>query len=112
VLFAGMAGSRMPIVVAHGEGRATFGSERQRDDARGALVFIENDGAPAHRYPANPNGSPDGLTGFTSDDGRATILMPHPERVFRSVQYSWRDPSLGDDAPWMRLFRNARVWAG
>jgi phosphoribosylformylglycinamidine synthase len=102
----------MPIVVAHGEGRATFGSERQRDDARGALVFIENDGAPAPPYPANPNGSPDGLTGFTSDDGRATILMPHPERVFRSVQYSWRDPSLGDDAPWMRLFRNARVWAG
>jgi phosphoribosylformylglycinamidine synthase len=110
ILLAGMAGSRMPIVVAHGEGRATFDSERQRDDARGALVFIENDGAPAHRYPANPNGSPDGLTGFTSDDGRATILMPHPERVFRSVQYSWRDPALGDDAPWMRVFRNARRW--
>ena len=110
ILLAGMAGSRMPIVVAHGEGRADFASERQRDDAHAALVFVENDGAPAHRYPANPNGSPDGLTGFTSDDGRATILMPHPERVFRSVQYSWRDPSLGEDSPWMRLFRNARVW--
>jgi phosphoribosylformylglycinamidine synthase len=110
ILLAGMAGSRMPIVVAHGEGRASFASERQRDDAHAALVFIENDGSPAHRYPANPNGSPDGLTGFTSDDGRATILMPHPERVFRSVQMSWRDPSLGEDSPWMRLFRNARVW--
>ncbi len=110
VLLAGMAGSRMPIVVAHGEGRAVFADDRQRAQARGALAYIEHDGSRASRYPANPNGSPDGLTGFTSDDGRATILMPHPERVFRSLQMSWRDPSLGEDSPWMRLFRNARVW--
>jgi phosphoribosylformylglycinamidine synthase len=110
VLLAGMAGSRMPIVVAHGEGRAVFTDDQQRDRARGALAYIEHDGERAARYPANPNGSPLGLTGFTSDDGRATILMPHPERVFRSVQMSWRDPSLGEDSPWMRLFRNARVW--
>ena len=110
ILLAGMAGSRMPIVVAHGEGQAQFDSERQRDDAIAALAFIENDGSPALRYPANPNGSPDGLTGFTTRDGRSTILMPHPERVFRSVQMSWRDPGEGEDSPWMRLFRNARAW--
>ncbi|MCD6681277.1 MAG: phosphoribosylformylglycinamidine synthase [Burkholderiaceae bacterium] len=110
VLFAGMTGSRMPIAVAHGEGRAQFASDEQQARAAASLRFIENDGTPAERYPANPGGSPGGLTGFTSDDGRATILMPHPERVFRTIQMSWRDPSLGEDSPWMRLFRNARVW--
>jgi phosphoribosylformylglycinamidine synthase len=110
MLFAGMAGSRMPIAVAHGEGRAQFASDEQRERAAASLRFVENDGAPAERYPANPGGSPGGLTGFTSEDGRATILMPHPERVFRTIQMSWRDPSLGEDSPWMRLFRNARVW--
>ncbi len=112
ILFAGMAGSRMPIVVAHGEGRATFDSPDSRAQALAAMAFIENTGERASRYPANPNGSPDGLTAFTTRDGRSTILMPHPERVFRSVQMSWRDPSLGEDSPWMRLFRNARVWVG
>ncbi|GMV02071.1 MAG: phosphoribosylformylglycinamidine synthase [Burkholderiaceae bacterium] len=112
VLFAGMAGSRMPIVVAHGEGRADFDSGEQQRHAGAALRFVDNDGSPALAYPANPNGSADGLAGFTSADGRATILMPHPERVFRSVQMSWRDPSLGEDSPWMRLFRNARAWVG
>ncbi len=112
VLFAGMAGSRMPIAVAHGEGRAQFASDEQRGRAAASLRFVENDGSPAERYPANPGGSPGGLTGFTSDDGRATILMPHPERVFRTIQMSWRDPSLGEDSPWMRLFRNARAWVG
>ncbi len=112
VLLAGMAGSRMPIAVAHGEGRAEFASDNAKRQARAALRYIRNDGAPADRYPANPNGSPDGLTGFTSADGRATILMPHPERVFRTIQMSWRDPSLGEDSPWMRMFRNARVWVG
>ena len=110
ILLAGMAGSRLPIVVAHGEGQASFDSERQRIDSIPAMAFIENDGSTALRYPANPNGSPDGLTAFTTADGRATILMPHPERVFRSVQMSWRDPSLGEDSPWMRVFRNARAW--
>ncbi|MGE0805827.1 MAG: phosphoribosylformylglycinamidine synthase [Burkholderiaceae bacterium] len=112
ILLAGMAGSRMPIAVAHGEGRAEFASADAQRQAVAALRFVGNDGAPAERYPANPNGSPGGLTGFASADGRATILMPHPERVFRSVQMSWRDPSLGEDSPWMRLFRNARVWVG
>jgi len=110
ILFAGMAGSRMPIAVAHGEGRAAFDTPAQQGRAAAVLRFAENDGSVAEAYPANPNGSPGGLTGFTSADGRATILMPHPERVFRSVQMSWRDPSLGEDSPWMRLYRNARVW--
>jgi phosphoribosylformylglycinamidine synthase len=112
VLLAGMAGSRMPIAVAHGEGRAAFASSDQQNAAIATLRFVDNDGSVTEEYPANPNGSPGGLTGFTSTDGRATILMPHPERVFRSVQMSWRDPALGEDSPWMRMFRNARVWVG
>jgi len=76
------------------------------------MRFIENDGSVATRYPANPNGSSGGLTAFTTDDGRTTIMMPHPERVFRAVQMSWRPASLGEASPWMRLFRNARVWLG
>ncbi|NLD68981.1 MAG: phosphoribosylformylglycinamidine synthase, partial [Limnobacter sp.] len=112
ILFAGMAGSRMPIAVAHGEGRASFLRPGDAAHAHAALRFVENDGSPAHDYPANPNGSHEGLTGFTSADGRATILMPHPERVFRTIQMSWRDPSQGEDSPWMRMFRNARVWVG
>jgi phosphoribosylformylglycinamidine synthase len=109
VLLAGMQGSRLPIVVAHGEGRASFSDESQQTRSLSCMRFIDGTDAPALRYPANPNGSPLGLTAFTSTDGRATIMMPHPERVFRSVQMSWRDPSLGEDSPWMRLFRNARV---
>ncbi len=112
VLFAGMAGSRAPLVVAHGEGRARFIDDAQRERALAAMRFVTNEGAVAERYPANPNGSPAGLTAFTTADGRATILMPHPERVFRSVQMSWRPPGLGEDSPWMRMFRNARRWVG
>ena len=78
----------------------------------GALRFVDNHGQATERYPLNPNGSPAGLTGFTSADGRATILMPHPERVFRSVQLSWRASEWAEDSPWMRMFRNARVWCG
>ncbi len=110
ILLRGMHGSRMPVAVAHGEGRVSFDDDAQMRAAIGAMRFVDNDGSVVERYPANPNGSPGGLTGFTTPDGRATILMPHPERVFRSVQLSWRDPSLGEDSPWMRLFRNARVW--
>ncbi len=131
ILLTGMAGSRMPIVVAHGEGRVAFdppGTEAviladvgkmtgsggfatgPDPAALPTLRFVENDGSPAQAYPANPNGSVGGLTGFTSEDGRATILMPHPERVFRTIQMSWRDPGAGEDSPWMRLFRNARAW--
>ncbi|MBD8526457.1 phosphoribosylformylglycinamidine synthase [Pseudomarimonas arenosa] len=110
VLLQGMAGSRMPVVVAHGEGRAEFLDARQQTAVIGALRFVDNHGQATERYPLNPNGSPQGMTGFTSEDGRATILMPHPERVFRSVQLSWRAAEWGEDSPWMRMFRNARVW--
>jgi phosphoribosylformylglycinamidine synthase len=112
ILLRGMAGSRMPIAVAHGEGRAEFRDADQQRAAQlsMALRYVENDGAVAERYPANPNGSPGGVTGLCSADGRVTIMMPHPERVFRSVQHSWHPPHWGEDGPWMRLFRNARVW--
>ena len=114
VLFQGMAGSRMPIPVAHGEGRAEFRDAAHLAAARAqvALRYVETDGGIAKRYPANPNGSPEGITGLTTADGRVTIMMPHPERVFRAVQHSWRPDHWGQDGPWMRLFRNARVWVG
>jgi phosphoribosylformylglycinamidine synthase len=104
LFLTGMAGSKMPIVVAHGEGQASFTSNEQQQQASKlvALKFLETD------YPGNANGSPNGWTAFTTADGRATISMPHPERVFRSIQMSWRDPSWGEDSPWMRMFHNAR----
>ena len=77
-----------------------------------ALRYVENTGAVATRYPANPNGSPEGFTGLTTADGRVTIMMPHPERVFRAVQHSWQPDGWGEDGPWLRLFRNARNWLG
>jgi phosphoribosylformylglycinamidine synthase len=112
VLLQGMAGSRIPIAVAHGEGRAEFrdGAQLTAAGPFTAVRYVENDGRVAQRYPANPNGSPEGITGLTNTDGRVTILMPHPERVFRGVQHSWRPDQWGQDSPWMRLFRNARVW--
>ncbi len=112
ILLQGMAGSRLPIAVAHGEGRAEFASEAQLATAqnRASLRYVNNEGAATTTYPANPNGSPQGLTGFCSDDGRVTIMMPHPERVFRSLQNSWHPDEWGEDGPWMRLFRNARIW--
>ena len=111
ILFQGMAGSRMPIAVAHGEGRAEYVAGS--DLAVGvAMRYIENSGETATRYPANPNGSPEGITGLTNADGRVTIMMPHPERVIRSVQNSWYPDDWGEDGPWMRLFQNARVWVG
>jgi len=109
VLLAGMAGSRLPLVVSHGEGRADWGGAAMPGSAAPALRFIEADGRVAQTYPANPNGSPDGYTGFTTTDGRVLILMPHPERVFRRVQMSWA--AAGSEAsPWLRVFRNARVF--
>jgi phosphoribosylformylglycinamidine synthase len=107
LFFRGMAGARLPIPVAHGEGRA-FGAG---PGALSALRFVNADGVPAETYPANPNGSPGGVTGFTTADGRFTILMPHPERAFRAVQLSWRPDGWDDDGPWLRIFQNARVWA-
>jgi phosphoribosylformylglycinamidine synthase len=116
LFFAGMAGARMPIAVAHGEGMAEFANPGEFDalvrDRLLSLRFVQNDGRPAQRYPANPNGSPGGLTGITTPDGRVTLLMPHPERVFRSAQNSWHPDEWGEDSPWMRIWRNARVWAG
>ncbi len=109
IFFAGMAGSTLPVVVSHGEGRAVFASDQRPDIA---LRYIDHRGAPAATYPFNPNGSPDGITGVTTPDGRFTIMMPHPERVFRTVQMSWHPDTLGDESPWMTMFRNARKWVG
>jgi phosphoribosylformylglycinamidine synthase len=114
VLLAGMAGSLLPIAVAHGEGRAEFASANDRASLDGggliAARFVDHHGAATEHYPENPNGSPQGITALTTPDGRATIIMPHPERVFRSVQLSWRPDDTGADSPWLRLFRNARVF--
>jgi phosphoribosylformylglycinamidine synthase len=116
VFLAGMQGSVMPIAVAHGEGRAEFEDAAALRQCLGSglvsLRFVDNHGQPTERYPANPNGSPAGITGLSSRDGRATILMPHPERVFRTVQNSWHPDEWGEDSGWMRMFRNARVWVG
>ncbi|MCS5594912.1 MAG: phosphoribosylformylglycinamidine synthase, partial [Porticoccaceae bacterium] len=114
ILLRGMAGSVLPIAVSHGEGRAEFASSNARMELQGsdqiAMRFLENNLEVAARYPANPNGSPDGITGVTSVDGRVTLLMPHPERVFRTVLNSWHPPEWGEDSGWMRLFRNARIF--
>jgi phosphoribosylformylglycinamidine synthase len=116
VFLKGMAGSRMPIAVAHGEGRAEFKSEEQlsNTDNSGfvALRYVDNRGAITETYPANPNGSPKGITGLTSESGRVTIMMPHPERVYRAVTNSWIPDEWGEDGAWMRMFRNAREWVG
>ena len=116
VLLRGMEGSRLPIAVAHGEGRVQFGDEQALERARMenqlCLRYVDNYGQPAERYPSNPNGSPGGLTALTSADGRATIMMPHPERVFRNVQLSWRPVEwMGEEGPWLKLFQNARDFA-
>ena len=120
ILFKDMQGSVLPIVVSHGEGRAEFVDEVQQGQCANSgtigLRYVQAPGVIAHRYPANPNGSPEGLAALCNLDGRVTIMMPHPERVFRQVQMSWRpdDHSRGDHeySAWMRLFRNARVWLG
>ncbi len=112
VLMQGMAGSHMPIAVAHGEGRAEYRSDEQRQQVKSMLRFVDHNVQATEVYPLNPNRSPEGLTGFCSDDGRATIMMPHPERVFRTVQHSWHPDEWQEDSPWMRMFRNARVWVG
>lgn len=114
IFLQGMAGSRMPIAIAHGEGHAEFENEEAllEADLSGcvAMRFIDNHGKVTETYPANPNGSPRGITGLTSRDGRVTIMMPHPERVFRAVQNSWKPDDWQEDAGWLRMFRNARVW--
>jgi phosphoribosylformylglycinamidine synthase len=112
ILFAGMAGSRIPVAVAHGEGHTLYAHPADLRHAQAAVRFVDNDGRATERFPLNSNGSAAGNAGFTAADGRVTILMPHPERVVRSVQLSWRPREWGEDSPWMRMFRNARVWVG
>ncbi|HET8900003.1 MAG TPA: phosphoribosylformylglycinamidine synthase subunit PurQ, partial [Rhodanobacteraceae bacterium] len=102
----------LPVVVAHGEGRAVWTAAQKPDKSGGCLRYVDNRGRVTEEFPMNPNGSPGGLTGFHAADGRVLALMPHPERVFRSVQLSWRPLRWGEDSPWLRLFRNARVWVG
>ena len=112
VLLRGMEGSVLPVAVSHGEGRVELAQPLSSLDGLVAARFVDHHGRVTEHYPENPNGSPAGVTALTTPDGRVTILMPHPERVFRAVQNSWRPPGWGEDGPWMRLFRNARAWVG
>jgi phosphoribosylformylglycinamidine synthase len=114
LFLGGMAGSRLPIAVSHGEGRAEFTDAGALAAAAPltALRFVDNRGRVATRYPANPNGSPDGIAGLTTTDGRVTITMPHPERVHLTLQNSWHPASAGEVSGWMRMFSNARRWLG
>jgi phosphoribosylformylglycinamidine synthase len=116
VLLQGMAGSVLPIPVAHGEGRVVFAaaSDQVALEAKGhvALRYVDPFGATTEVFPHNPNGSPSGITGLTTRDGRVTIMMPHPERVFRTVTNSWHPDRWPEAGPWLRMFRNARLWVG
>ena len=115
VLFHGMTGSHMPIAVSHGEGRAEVDAKSADDLITSQQVtvrFVDHYLNFTETYPTNPNGSPQGIAGLTNKDGRFTIMMPHPERVYRTVQNSWRPEEWDEDSPWMRVFRNARVWVG
>jgi phosphoribosylformylglycinamidine synthase len=116
LLFAGMEGSVIPIAVAHGEGYAEFPDAAAASgfSASGLVAarFVDHRHRVTEDYPLNPNGSPFGMTALTTTTGRATIMMPHPERVFRTVAMSWHPPEWGEDSPWMKLFRNAREWVG
>jgi phosphoribosylformylglycinamidine synthase len=108
LFFAGMAGSRLPIAVAHGEGYADFSQRGDAAQVQRAMRFVDHHGRATEAYPFNPNGSADGLTAVTTADGRFTVLMPHPERVFRNVQMSWSGGELSARSPWTRMFGNAR----
>jgi phosphoribosylformylglycinamidine synthase len=116
IFFSGMAGSRMPIAVAHGEGFTEFPDANAVSNVLkqqlATVRFVDHASTPTEVYPFNPNGSAQGLTGFTTPDGRFSIMMPHPERVFRTVQYSWHPDDWQEDGPWMRMFRNARKFVG
>ncbi|MBT8144606.1 MAG: phosphoribosylformylglycinamidine synthase, partial [Gammaproteobacteria bacterium] len=116
LFLAGMTGSILPIAVAHGEGRAEFGGDDQlarlNRSGLAALRYVDNHHRPARTYPFNPNGSPEALTGLTNADGRVTVMMPHPERVFLTAQHSWHPGDWGEEGPWLRIFRNARIWLG
>ena len=110
ILLTGMAGSQMPVAVAHGEGRAEYVSANEKGHV--ALRYIDHEGEVTEQFPFNPNGSEQGITGLTTDDGRFTIMMPHPERCFRAVQNSWYPDQWGEEGAWLRMFRNARKWVG
>ena len=110
IFLRGMAGSRIPVVVAHGEGRAVHADPSLAGKAVACLRYVDHSGRKTERYPLNPNGSPDGAAGYSAADGRVTILMPHPERVFRTSQMSWHPREWGEASPWLRIFRNAREW--
>ena len=107
-----MAGSCMPIVNSHGEGRVQWDRPEDAQAAHIAARYVDGNGQPTERYPLNPNGSVGGLTSVTTTDGRFTIMMPHPERSHRTVQLSWHPREMGAFSPWMRMFENARVWVG
>jgi phosphoribosylformylglycinamidine synthase len=110
-----MAGSVLPVAVAHGEGRAEFADATQQQQfwlqqqPNVVMQYVDNNYQVTQKYPANPNGADQGLAGLTAADGRVLVMMPHPERVFRSYQNAWRHDAWGEDGPWLRLFRNARV---
>jgi phosphoribosylformylglycinamidine synthase len=110
IFFGGMAGSRLPVVVSHGEGFADFSQRGDAAKVKRAMRYVDGNGQPTEVYPFNPNGSPDGLTSVTTPDGRFTALMPHPERTFRNVLMSWTSGDRSELSPWMRMFRNARRW--
>ena len=112
LLFNGMATSRLPVVVSHGEGFANFSLRGDAGQVHAAMCFVDSQGHPTERYPANPNGSPQGITAVTTADGRFTAMMPHPERVFRHLQMSWTSGNLAEHSPWMRMWQNARHWVG
>ena len=111
LFFTGMEGSMLPVATAHGEGRADF-SSGAIDESLVALKYCGPEGNSAEHYPANPNGSPSGITGLCNEDGRVTILMPHPERTLRTVNFSWAPRGWEESSPWQRLFQNARNWVG
>jgi phosphoribosylformylglycinamidine synthase len=112
IFFQGMTGSRIPIAVSHGEGFADFSQRGDAKRVHRAVRFVDHHGRPTETYPLNPNGSPDGLTSVTTPDGRFTVLMPHPERVFRNILMSWTSGDRSAASPWMQMFHNARAWAG
>ena len=112
ILLRGMGGSRIPVVVAHGEGRMRFANAVDQASVAVAARYVDGEGRIASAYPANPNGSPEGIAGVASDDGRVTILMPHPERTLAAANFSWHPAEWGDASPWSRLFQNARAWVG
>ena len=112
IFLSDMVGSYLPVVVSHGEGRAVFAQDEQRDRAHIALRYVDHERKPTESYPLNPNGSVGGITGVTTQDGRFTIMMPHPERVFRTVQNSWYPTEWGENGAWYRMFATARKWVG